>query len=148
VPLKDPVARKKYQREWATKHSRRLSAYYRSRYVANPDRWRKYLEDNRERVNATRRAAWKKYGRGEKERARKYGLTVEQLREVLAPGRCAICGRTDRLHVDHCHETGQVRGLLCDSCNAGLGRFRDDEARLIAAANYLRSHRALAELLR
>lgn len=57
-------------------------------------------------------------------------------------GRCAICGATDEgqpvgLNVDHDHETGEVRGLLCRSCNLGLGFFADSSERLRAAALYL-----------
>ena len=79
---------------------------------------------------------------------RRYGITPEQFDELLASqaGRCAICGETpdpdgkgaySRLHIDHCHETGLVRGLLCGRCNAALGHFRDDPGRLAAAINYL-----------
>ena len=57
-------------------------------------------------------------------------------------GVCAICGKTPqqnikRLYVDHDHETGDVRGLLCQQCNIGLGAFRDDKAVLHKAIKYL-----------
>jgi hypothetical protein len=74
-----------------------------------------------------------------------YGITAEQYAALLAEqdGKCAIC-RTDDWpskdrapHVDHDHVTGRVRGLLCGICNNGLGSFRDDPARLRAAAEYL-----------
>jgi len=71
---------------------------------------------------------------------RKYGLTSEQYEQMLAKqdGRCRICrteanGRT--WHVDHNHETGIVRGILCDNCNRGLGHFKDDADLLRRAAD-------------
>ncbi len=79
---------------------------------------------------------------------RNYGMTVDDFRLLLTEqgGRCAICG-TDRsgqkskyLHVDHCHKTKKVRGLLCDLCNRGLGYFRDESGLLLAAAKYLKKH--------
>ena len=74
----------------------------------------------------------------------KYGLTPADYDWMLAGqgGGCAICGEPapdgQSLHVDHCHDTGRVRGLLCFNCNAGLGMFDHDGARLGAAAAYLR----------
>lgn len=80
-----------------------------------------------------------------------YGLTVEQFDELLASqgGACAICGkpadltpgvRTDQWNIDHCHETGAVRGILCSPCNIGIGQLGDDPARLRAALRYLEEY--------
>lgn len=82
--------------------------------------------------------------------AAKYGLTPAAFDELLASqgGRCVICG-TDapRGHgwaVDHCHNTLIVRGVLCSPCNTGIGQFKDDPARLRAAAEYLERSSAAA----
>jgi hypothetical protein len=55
-------------------------------------------------------------------------------------GCCAICGASCTLHIDHCHAGGQVRALLCYSCNTGLGAFRDDPGRMRRAAEYIERH--------
>jgi hypothetical protein len=70
-----------------------------------------------------------------------YGLTPESYNALLESqdGHCAICDRTDGLHVDHDHVTSKVRGLLCGSHNRGLGIFNDSPEQLEAAAAYLRS---------
>ena len=62
-------------------------------------------------------------------------------------GGCAICGREaweercGKLHVDHCHASGKVRGLLCEKCNHGIGEFRDDPVLLVQAVAYLEASR-------
>lgn len=74
----------------------------------------------------------------------RYGLTLEEVKAIRAAG-CAICGakegggRHGQLHIDHCHKTGKIRGALCDACNLGLGKFRDDPGLLLKAAEYLRA---------
>lgn len=75
---------------------------------------------------------------------RRYGIDLQAYEKMLADqsGVCAICGGVQsgakkRLCVDHCHATGAVRGLLCDSCNVGIGRMADSAERLFAAARYL-----------
>ncbi len=79
--------------------------------------------------------------------ARRYGITETQYQTLLAAqsGRCAICGTTEpnrhkrfsHFHVDHDHETGEIRGLLCDACNLGLGSAQDNPMILRTAAVYL-----------
>jgi len=78
---------------------------------------------------------------------RNYRITPEQYDEQLITQdeRCAICGATESqdrwqtLAVDHDHETGALRGLLCGHCNKALGLFGDDITRLEAAIHYLRA---------
>ena len=73
-----------------------------------------------------------------------YGIEPEEylMMHEDQQGMCAICGEkpnTKRgLHLDHCHDTGIVRGLLCHGCNTGLGSFQDDPERLSKAIDYLR----------
>lgn len=77
---------------------------------------------------------------------REFGITLEDYDRMLSnqAGLCAICGHPNkhrrRFHVDHCHTSGAVRGLLCNTCNAGLGQFHDDIRLLESAINYLRIH--------
>lgn len=77
---------------------------------------------------------------------RRYGINADQYDKMLAKqsGRCAICGadqdanRGHTLAVDHCHESGLIRGLLCHTCNRAIGMFQDDPALLIKASKYLK----------
>lgn len=76
----------------------------------------------------------------------RYGITLEKYEEMYRQqdGKCAICNREDAgrnnsnvFCVDHCHETGVVRGLLCMPCNSALGQLKDDVNLLKKAINYL-----------
>lgn len=71
-----------------------------------------------------------------------YGITLEWYEETLAAqgGGCKICGRSPKgrqLSVDHDHNSGKVRGLICYYCNTGLGNFKDDADLLRRALAYL-----------
>jgi hypothetical protein len=74
---------------------------------------------------------------------RRYGISAEEADLMLAEqdGMCAVCQTAAAVHVDHDHETGAVRSLLCFNCNGGLGQFRDDPVVLRAAADYVEEHR-------
>lgn len=73
-------------------------------------------------------------------RKRLYGFTAEDAERF--GNQCGICGTTENLVVDHCHDTGAIRGLLCGLHNSGLGMFQDNLEHLEAAMTYLRNHRA------
>jgi len=84
-----------------------------------------------------------------RKRLNRYGLTHEQFEAMLASqdGRCAVC-QTPKTKgvgwcVDHDHVTGQVRGILCDACNKGIGFLQDDPDVIAGAAWYVRKHRQL-----
>lgn len=86
---------------------------------------------------------------------RDYGITLEQYNTMLAAqnGACKICENTSpgtrsqsvNFSVDHCHKTKRIRGLLCTSCNRGIGHFKDDPALMRRAADYLSSAKAGGE---
>lgn len=73
-------------------------------------------------------------------RNRMYGITDEQYKAMLLAqsGACAICGGSKKLSVDHCHNTGLFRGILCFHCNTAIGHLGDSFSRVIKAASYLR----------
>ena len=87
----------------------------------------------------------------ESELNRKYGIGLLEYSQLFMSqgGKCAICnsdygghrnGEPKALAVDHNHTTGKVRGLLCESCNQGIGKLRDDPKILRDAADYLEKH--------
>lgn len=97
-------------------------------------RFTAYREKNASRLNGN----FQKWNIG------RYGLSIERYKEMLANqnGLCAICGKSESdecraLSIDHCHDTGVVRGLLCGSCNMALGLFKDSADILLKAVEYL-----------
>lgn len=111
--------------------------------LCNSNSAREWQKENPDRF----KISWKKHSYGSearlKKRARVYGLTKEELKSMLdaAGGICDICRQPPRrwLVVDHCHIKGNVRGILCEDCNFGLGVFRDNIKYLENAIEYLKS---------
>lgn len=76
--------------------------------------------------------------------AGKYGIPVEEVQRLRSKDNCDACGRsteeaaTERsFHIDHCHDKGHVRGVLCHYCNIALGMLRDDPVRILKLGMYL-----------
>lgn len=82
---------------------------------------------------------------------RTYGRTPEEIDAMFAAqrGLCGICEQrlVRKPHIDHDHATGLVRSLLCDTCNRGLGQFKDSPALLRVAADYIERHAAINALV-
>ncbi|MEV0263395.1 endonuclease VII domain-containing protein [Streptomyces sp. NPDC050617] len=70
---------------------------------------------------------------------RQYGMTEAERDEIIASqmGICVICLNAPAVHVDHCHQTGKVRGVLCFNCNSAIGKLGDDPDTLRRAIAYL-----------
>ena len=126
-------------------------ALQQARYAADPDRVKQrvlvWQRENRERYRETQRAY--RQARPGLERdghlRRKFGITQADYLAMLDAqgGGCALCERPPSkkrsLHVDHDHVTGEVRGLLCFTCNNGLGQFREQPGVFEAAVTYLQT---------
>jgi len=125
---------------------------------ANRDRVRRWQLENPEKYKAKQQeyldSGQKQVWDRQSYLKRKYGITIAKYDEMLEAqgGVCAICGEARpeerTLHVDHDHETGVVRGLLCFRCNNALGDLRDSYELFQAAANYLDRDEELAALVR
>jgi hypothetical protein len=115
-----------YQREWNKRNNKKKRFLTASWKARNPKRT-------------------KEFARGTHLKSH-YGITNAQYEQLLEDQNhvCKICKQPEttkaqrRLHVDHDHNSGIVRGILCHGCNTGLGAFKDKPEILIAAAHYLR----------
>lgn len=124
---------KEYCLFYKNKHSKiNCSPYCK---VCSNQRTTSYARDNKDKINP------KLFGYSIK---RRYNLSVEEFESLLISQKymCAICETTRcssgrNFAVDHCHTTGKIRGLLCSSCNTGLGQFKDNKLLLQKAINYL-----------
>jgi hypothetical protein len=122
LSARKPASRKR-QKSWAEKNPDKVSAIKKRYRVRHPDR-----------VKADKLR-------------RLYGLTLEEQQAMVEDqgGKCAICATNAATHVDHNHKTGEVRGILCNGCNRGLGFFKDSRIRLLSAALYLEGAHCASE---
>ena len=124
--------RKAYKKDWYEKNKKRDLALRKQMYHESPD------IQIRQRINALKL---------------KFKMTIDDYENMVKEqkGLCAIChkpeskivnGKIILLAIDHNHKTGKVRGLLCYSCNIGIGHLRDNPELLRLAAKYLEEYKA------
>ena len=123
------------RREWYLENREKVLEDTHKWQEENPEKVqkhsRKYYKENREkRLEYSRKYREENPEKMQKHNLKQYGITLTEYNEKLKTqgGGCAVCGKTPeengrRLAVDHNHETGKVRGLLCIGCNVGLGWF-------------------------
>jgi len=155
---------KKRNQEMTDKERKQRADYMRQYREENPEKWERTKEE-RKKMNARRRELyardkWRREQariqakewaenhpkKRKAQRLKEYNLTLKQFNQMLEAqdDKCAICGYSDKSDsnmfplVDHCHETGKVRGLLCMNCNQALGKFQDNPKLLKKAINYLK----------
>ena len=144
------TAAAEHARTYRAANREKRTAYQAKWRTANPERSREIAARSRERRRHVKRAKNIEFYADGSYRSWMYGLPIGRLQEMLDEqgNACAICrsGFDEASpHVDHDHaccagrrSCGKcVRGLLCKACNDGLGRFRDDPARLLRAVDYL-----------
>jgi hypothetical protein len=133
------------------KELKRSSTGYRQRQLASTSKWLTELTpEKRRHLNASRSARWElqkgdtahKDKRRSAQLFRKYGISLDDYELMLKSqnGGCKICTRRPGnrpLHVDHNHETGRVRGLLCHQCNWYLGTLEEDYSTVLRLISYL-----------
>ena len=131
----------------------------RRRYCGAMCRRRHYADHAEEWRQRDRKLDPEKYAVKNRETGlrRNYGLTLEQYAEMFAAqdGLCALCGQKEtkphrskyglsyHLSVDHDHQTGEVRALLCNQCNRAIGLFDDSPELLERAKKYLEGFKAM-----
>jgi hypothetical protein len=138
---RNPELQKEAARRYEANHPGLRAERLRERWASDPGFWRGYHQKWRRDNIASRKATRRKQS------LKLYDLTVEDF-EMLwdaQKGRCLVCD-TDMLRthrdsrsavVDHDHETGVVRALLCNNCNRAIGLLGDDSDRMIAAGMYV-----------
>lgn len=138
-------------KEWRSKNKEKVKGYSDKWKLNNPEKarlaavnWTKKnpekVKENRQRYIKENPNFYKDFNKRHPYRKyRKYGTNIEEIAKIQE-GKCAICKEEKRLCVDHCHTKLKIRGLLCISCNAGLGCFYDNVDLFKKAIEYLNKY--------
>ena len=153
-------------KEWRKKNKEAIKQYYENNKEQINTKSKEWYENNKEKVAAQQKeyneknkekiaAQQKEYREVNKvliadmHRMARYGITPDSFKRMLKEqnNKCKICLvefdeliPNQKINVDHCHTTNQVRGLLCSLCNRGLGHFKDNTKTLTKAINYLQEN--------
>jgi hypothetical protein len=125
---------------------------------ANRDRVRRWQEENperyREKLKEFKQSPAGKRSDRKGHLRRKFGMSLEDYDELVEKqgGVCAVCGyppdEGKSFHIDHDHDSGRIRGLLCSRCNHAIGLLRDDPEVIESALTYLAASRRIDALRR
>jgi len=135
------------QKEWKEKNKEALKEWRENNKEHLASKQKEWRENNKEQMIATNKK-WRKKNKAQQAayyRKKKYGVSPEDYDTMLEEqnNKCKICLvsfttlKPHNIHVDHCHTTKKVRGLLCNLCNVGLGTFKDNTETLTNAIVYL-----------
>lgn len=129
MPYKDPEKKKAQEKAYRIKNHDRIRKYWNEWHkndrTKNPDKVKKQVRKATLKMN--------------------HGITLEEYDKMFQEqnGLCAICLRSDTLRelsVDHNHETGKIRGLLCGKCNLAIGNLEENIEHFYSAIRYLEKH--------
>jgi hypothetical protein len=137
------MSKREYLRSWLERNRDHVKAYRAAtRDQRNARRRELYRLSDERRAKAKATVAAYKKKHPYYAASNLYGVPQDELERLMDRG-CMICGAGSapgikaKLHVDHDHRTNEFRGVLCEGCNHGLGKFYDDPVLLHAAADYL-----------
>lgn len=150
---KNQESRKKYLADYYKSNTCKYPKRTKEQQDAyNKRRREKYASDHEYRANIVKKIKeWQQSNPKARKngRMKQYGITIEDFEYLMVKQdyKCAICGHSDTSKksffplVDHCHNNGHVRGILCSDCNFGIGKFKDDPRLLLNAIKYLEDDR-------
>jgi len=101
------------QKEYRENNIHKIKEYQKKWYAERPD------YDRRRNVERT------------------FSITLEEYDAYFVDATCGICNRSEKLVLDHDHDTGEIRGVLCATCNSGIGLLRDSKELCLKAAEWL-----------
>ena len=142
--------KKTWNKAYYEKNKEKINARNKAYREKNKEKIKAYREKNKEKIRAyTEKYKEKHYANQLK---RLYGLELHEYNLMFTEqkGKCACCGShqnelTKKFAVDHDHDTGLIRGLLCSNCNTAIGRLGDNIEGLMKALNYLEKHELTKE---